>query len=135
MDTKNVLSRFDSIVKSYSKKDTIALAHDLDADGISSGAIAYKAIELLRGKAPDIIITQSHKTPRLLDESVDLLRKKKAQKLMVVDFALDQNQGSIKTLEAMGMQTLVIDHHTDYGAQLTPLTFVLKAQHINKIDP
>ena len=50
MEKNEYLEKFDSIVKAFSKEDKIALIHDLDADGVSSGAITYNAIKLLIGK-------------------------------------------------------------------------------------
>src|SRR3989344_4365800 len=91
MPEKGVLARFDSFVKELSKSDRIALIHDLDADGISSGAITINAIRLLRGKGPDAIITQPFKTVELLPKTIAELRKRKINKIVCVDFALDQH--------------------------------------------
>ena len=134
MDREKVLEKFDSIVKAYSKTDKIALIHDLDADGVSSGVLTFHAIKLLRGKEPDLVITQSHKTTKLMPETLELLKEHKINKLITVDFALDQQKESVKEAEAIVDEILVIDHHKDY--ELTsPKTFILKANYIKELDP
>ncbi len=138
MSGSKYLEKFDAIVKSFSRADRIALCHDLDADGLSSAAVAFNAIKLLRGKGPDLVITQRFKTVQLLPESVELLKRKKIQKLIVVDFALDQKPESIaQAKKAMGPkgQIIVIDHHKKYGAKQPENVFILKPQDFSKIEP
>jgi len=130
----NSLEKFDSIVENYSKSDRIAICHDLDADGISSGALTYVAIQKIRGKAPDLVITQSHKTVELLPKSLSMLKRKKIQKLVIVDFAFDQNEKSVLETEKIVNEILVIDHHTDYGTK-SKKTFFLKVQKFSDIEP
>ncbi len=161
LDENTVLARFDSIAKSFSPGERIALCHDLDADGISSGALAYIAVERLRGKGPDLIITQPYKAIELLPKSLAILEKNNINKLIVVDFALDQKPEAIRAVEetlkagegtigrleeavevaieggaekANG-QVLVIDHHTLYPAKPSANTFVLKPQLVSEIEP
>ncbi len=134
MDEKGILPQFDSIVKSFSVRDKIALIHDLDADGVSSGAITFNAITLLRGKAPDLVVTQSFKTVELLPKTISLLKKKKISKVIVVDFALDQQPESVKMAEKLVDQILVIDHHKSYGKP-GKKTFFLKAQFVSDLEP
>ena len=101
METGKVLEKFDSIVKAYSKTDKIALIHDLDADGVSSGVLTFHAIKLLRRREPDLVITQSHKTTKLMPETIELLKEHKINKIVCVDFALDQQKDSVKEAEAI----------------------------------
>ncbi len=134
MHEKGILHQFDSIVKSFSKRDKIALIHDLDADGVSSGVIVYNSLKLLRGKAPDLVVTQSFKTVELLPKTISLLKKKKISKVIVVDFALDQQPESVKMTENLVDQILVIDHHKSYGKP-GKKTFFLKAQLVSDLEP
>lgn len=134
METGKVLERFDSIVKAYSKTDKIALIHDLDADGVSSGVLTFHAIKLLRKREPDLVITQSHKTTKLMPETIELLKEHKINKIVCVDFALDQQKDSVKEAEAIVDEILVIDHHKDYNLK-SKKTFILKANYIKEIDP
>lgn len=134
MQKQDCLGKFDSIVKGFTKADCIALVHDLDADGISSGALAFLAIERMRGKNPDLVITQPFKTVVLLPKSLAMLRKKKADKLVVVDFAFDQKPESVAEAEKIVGQILVIDHHKDYGYS-SAKTFIIKPQFFSGIEP
>ena len=134
MQRKTALKKFDSIVKGFTKRDRIALIHDLDADGVSSGAIAYNAVKLLRGKAPDLVITQPFKTVELLPQTLKLLRRKKISKIIIVDFAAEQYPETLRKAEKIAGQILIIDHHKQYSKG-SKKTFILKAQHISGIDP
>lgn len=131
----DALARFDSIVKAFAGTDRVALCHDLDADGISSGVLAYLGIQRVRGKEPDLVITQPYKTVELLKESIELLRKNKIQKLVVVDFAFDQKPESIERVEEIVEQILVIDHHKMYAEKDFPKTLIVKPQLVSEIEP
>lgn len=135
MGKENTLEGFDKIVTSLTKNDRIAIIHDIDADGVSSGAITYNSIKLLRGKEPDLVITPTHKTTKLLSETIELLKEHKINKIICVDFALDQQPESIKETELLAEQILVIDHHKDYNYADNKKTFILKADYIKDIDP
>ncbi|HZX20106.1 MAG TPA: DHHA1 domain-containing protein [archaeon] len=135
MGKKAVLEKFDLIVKGFSKKDRIALVHDLDADGVSSGAITFNAIKFLRGKEPDLVVTQQYKTVRLLPKTIQLLKKNKINKIVCVDFAFDQQPESLKETESIVDQILVLDHHKDYKYAANKKTFILKANYIKEVDP
>ncbi|HLC79165.1 MAG TPA: DHHA1 domain-containing protein [archaeon] len=129
------LKRFDSFVKGISGQDRIAICHDLDADGISSGVITFLAIKLLRKKEPDLVITQRYKTVELLDKTISLLEENKINKLIIVDFAADQKKDSIKAAEKVADEILVIDHHKNYNYKGKKSTFILKVQMVSKIEP
>ncbi len=135
LQENQVLSKFDSIVKGFSGEDRIALCHDLDADGVSSGALAYLAITYLRGKKPDLLITQQFKTVELLPKSLSLLKKAKITKLVTVDSAFDQKPESIAAAEKICAKVLIIDHHKDYGLKTGGKTFVIKPQFVSEIEP
>jgi len=135
MNQDECLSRFDEIVKSFSAKDRMALMHDLDADGISSGAITYNAIKLLRGKAPDIVVTQAHKTIEVLPKSISLLKKKKINVFVSIDSALDQNVEALEKVEKVVDKILIIDHHKDYAPKGIKKTFIIKPQFVSEIEP
>jgi len=131
---KDVIEEFDSIVKAISKEDRIALVHDLDADGLSSAAITSHAIKLFRGKEPELVITQNHKTQMFLKETIDSFEKNKINKVIVLDFALDQHCESIEAAEKIVDQIIVIDHHTNYGCS-GKKTFLIKPQLFSETEP
>ncbi len=133
-NSKEKLALFDQAIKQITKKDKIALCPDLDADGISSGAITYVALKKIRGKAPDIVIIQPYKTTEILPETIKKMKQKKINKLIIVDFAFDQNKKEAKKIESQVEKIIVIDHHTDYKLK-TKKTFIVKPQHLGKIEP
>jgi len=128
------LKKFDSLVKSFSGEDRIAFIPDLDADGLSSGALAFIAIKLLRRKEPDLVIVQPFKTTELLPKTIEQLRENKIGKLVIVDFAAEQSKDNLKQAESVVEQVLVIDHHKFYGKEGLKKTFILKAQDVSYLD-
>jgi len=134
MKKEEYLEKFDSIVKGFSADTKIALVHDLDADGVSAGAIAYNAIKQITGKKP-LLITQRFKTIELLPETLEKLEEEKIQKLIIVDFAAEQNMEALLKADSIVDEILVIDHHKDYGSEGLRNTFIIKAQNIDDIDP
>lgn len=143
-----VLAKFDSAVKSFSQNDRIAVCHDLDADGISSGVIAFNAIKILRGKEPELVITQRFKTVDLLPQTLDTLKKEGITKLIVVDFAVDQKPASLKEAQKIVEKVIVIDHHKNYNYSHGSSTlmglvkpdsadkvFIIKPQFVSDIEP
>tara|TARA_Y100000310_G_C20703935_1_gene832882 strand:+ start:17320 stop:18393 length:1074 start_codon:yes stop_codon:yes gene_type:complete len=134
MEKEQYLEKFDSIIKAFSADDKIALVPDLDADGVSAGAIAYNAIKELTGKEP-LLISQRFKTVELLPETLEKLEQEKIQKLIIVDFAAEQNKEALLKADSIVDEILVIDHHKNYGSEGLKKTFIIKAQNINDIDP
>jgi len=134
MDKQGYLEKFDSIVKAYSKDDKIALIPDLDADGISSGAVAINAIKLLTGKEP-LVITQKHKTTEILPQTIQSLKDNKITKVLVVDSAVEQSSEALEKAEGIVDEILVVDHHKDYKYRKSEKVFILKAQFVSDIDP
>ncbi|MEM4262014.1 MAG: DHHA1 domain-containing protein [Candidatus Diapherotrites archaeon] len=130
---KQALKEFDKNIKNLTKKDTIVLCPDLDADGISAGAITYIALKQIIGKNP-IIVIQPYKTTQILPSTLKKIKKNKANKLVIVDFAFDQSKENAQSTEKKFEKIIVIDHHTDYKTKLKK-TFIIKPQHITKIDP
>ena len=128
-----ILEEFDSKIKSLSKDDSIALVHDLDADGICSGTLVYLAIIKITGKEP-LVITQKHKTIELLPKTIELLAEKKISKLFIVDMACDQKKDALAKAEEICNEIVILDHHKDYGYS-SEKSFVVKAQFISGIEP
>ncbi|VVB99677.1 DHHA1 domain protein [uncultured archaeon] len=131
----NCLESFDSFARDIPGRGKIAIVHDLDADGICSGAIVYNAILLLRGRKPDLVITQQNKSRELVPKTLSMLKKKGISKLIVVDFAIDQEPASLAKAEKIVKQVLVIDHHRDYGCSGWQKTVFVKPQFFSEIEP
>ncbi len=126
---KSLLERFDSFVKSLSKKDNIALMHDTDADGTAAGALVIKALEKLKLK-PKLVFYQQHHEHNIVANTVSLLKKRKINKLITVDKSIEQGpQNSVKAIEKFA-EILVLDHHRILKNINSKRTLFLKPQLI-----
>jgi len=125
---------FAAFVKGISKKDRVAVIFDSDADGLTAAVIAAKAIERLHGKKPGFIFTQGHGPVSIHRETISRLRKKKINKLITLDLAVDQNPETIKDVESFA-DVLIIDHHKIYNDLSSKKTVFIKAQYFSSIDP
>ena len=125
---------FSAFIKGISKKDRVAVIFDSDADGLTSAVITAKAIERLRGKKPDLMYTQGHGPVSIHTETIAKLQKKKINKLITLDLAVDQNSETIKQAENFA-DVLIIDHHKIYKDLSSKKTTFLKAHYFASIDP
>ena len=135
MDQKDAFSHFDKIAKSYSKKDKIALIHDLDADGISAAVIVMHSLEIFRGKGPDLVVTQRYKTVEILPETIGAISAAGISKVIIVDMASEQVFDSLKKLESVVGHVLILDHHKRYTYPSSKGVLILKSQDVSGIDP
>jgi hypothetical protein len=110
---QGLLARFDTFVKNLSPSDVLALFHDADSDGISSGAIVATAIKRLRGRIPDVRIYPAGASHTIREEDVALMKKAGVTKLISCDVALD-NMPDITERIASFAEILIIDHHALY---------------------
>ncbi len=108
-----LLARFDSWVKSITSKDVLALYHDADSDGISSGAITATAIKRLRGRLPDVRLSPRHGGHNITDDEVTIMKKAGVTKFIACDVALD-NHPDVTNKIASFADVLIIDHHALY---------------------
>ena len=111
---KELLKKYDDYMKSLTKNDRIAVIHHTDPDGVSSGVIISKVVERLRGKKIDFRHNQGSSDIALSNETVKILKKKKINKLITTDMAVDQYPETLKAI-AKFADILVLDHHKVYG--------------------
>lgn len=97
-------------LRNISKKDKVCVIHHTDPDGVSSGVILAKAVERLRGKKIDLRHNQKGSLHSLSNETVNLLRKKGINKLLVIDIGPEDNLETL-TRAADLAEILIIDHH------------------------
>lgn len=112
---ESLLSQFDAWVKRITSKDIVALFHDADSDGISSGAITASALNRLRGRLPDIRLSPRQGTHMITEDDVIVLKKAGVTKFISCDVALDQTTVIELTNKiASFADVLIIDHHALY---------------------
>ncbi len=128
------LQGFFSFVGDLAFNDRVAVLHDSDADGVSAAVIVSKAIERIRGKKPDFVFTQFKRMVSIEPQTVTLLRKKKINKLIVLDLAVDQRPKKVKEIEKFA-RVMVIDHHKVYHNLSSKKTVFLKAGLLSKVEP
>ena len=97
-------------LKNITKKDKVCVIHHTDPDGVSSGVILAKAIERLRGKKIDLRHNQKGSLHSLTKETIDLLRKKEINKLLVIDIGPEDNMETLALASEIA-EILIIDHH------------------------
>ena len=130
----NPLEKFDAFVSRLSKKDRCAVIHHTDADGITAGVIAAKAIERITSKKPALILYPAPSEVTLSKKMVSLLRQKKIKKVIVVDLNVDQEPKSIKEIERFA-EMLILDHHSIQNDVNSKKTVMIKPQFFSKIEP
>jgi len=131
---KKLLAKFRHFCRDISRKDRIAILFHGDADGMCSGLIASRAVQLLRGKKPELIFSQGNSEVELTEKSIKRLRKRKINKVILVDLAVDQNSKTIKKTEKFA-QLLIIDHHKIYkNLNSKKITFI-KSQYVSSREP
>lgn len=125
--------KFNLYLKSLKPEDKIALLFHSDADGVCSGVILAKTIEILTKNKPVLYFSQGLEYA-ISEKTVELVKNSNCNKFMVVDMAVDTSETSInniKKIEAFA-EILVLDHH-ELTADLNSekITFV-KVVMLNK---
>ncbi len=122
MEEPPVLKRFDEFIADISPKDKIAVFHDSDTDGISSGVIVWRALQRISPKTKLMEIVQEHVQGETTPETLEKIRKSGANKVVMSDLSHDHRP---KNLQKLGKkcEVLFIDHHPIYH-NLESKTFV-----------
>ncbi|MFH1586228.1 MAG: DHHA1 domain-containing protein [Candidatus Diapherotrites archaeon] len=131
---KRILEKFRRFCAAISREDRIAVVFHGDADGLASGVIAAKTVQLLRGKKPEMIFSQGNSEVELTEDSIKKMRKGKINKIILVDLAVDQNPATIRKAEKFA-ELLIIDHHKIYKNLNSERTIMIKAQHVSSREP
>ncbi len=130
----DVLQKFDSFASVISKKDRVAIIFHTDADGISSGVIAAKAVQSISGKEPSLFLTPAPSEVTISKKIISELKKKKINKVIIADLNVDQEPQSIKQVEKFA-EILILDHHTIQSDVNSLKTVMVKPQFFSKISP
>jgi len=127
---KEVIQKFQEFVKSISKDDVVAVLHDTDPDGVSSGVVVAKAVNKLRGKPIDLRLNQKSNEKQLSDSSLELLKSKKVTFLITTDMALDQDDANLQKVASFA-KVVVIDHHKIYADINSDKIVLIKAEYMD----
>ncbi len=126
--------KFKEFCTELSKNDKIAIIHHSDADGLCSALIAGKAIERLTGRKPVVVLPYEYGNIKQERKAVAQIKKKKANKLLVVDLGIDSSLHSLAE-KCSFEKCLVIDHHKLYKDLNSKKIVFLKAQFFTKKKP
>ena len=103
-----------NMFKKYGSKDVLLIFHD-DADGISSGAIAYKALKK-KGYNVRLICIE-----KILPQILEYIHKKKDKIIFYTDLA-SPHADKISKLNSSKNLVIILDHH-DPTKSTDPLVF------------
>jgi len=127
---EEVISKFQEFVKGISKDDVVAVLHDTDPDGVSSGVVVAKAVEKLRGKPIDLRLNQASNEKQLSERSLELLKSTGVTFLITTDMALDQDPENLKKVASFA-KVVVIDHHKIYSDINSDNIVMVKAEYMD----
>lgn len=125
---KALFERFKVFMNSL-EESRIAVLHHTDPDGVCSGVIVSKAVERIRKKKIDLRLNQRGDQLSIQRETIEILKKNKIDKLIIVDMGVDQHPDSIRKIESFA-EILIIDHHKIYNSLDSEKTIFIKPQTI-----
>ncbi len=134
MRKTELLKRFKAFCNGLKKTDRIALLHHSDPDGFCSGLITMKAIKKITGKLPEYISPYEYGNQEQADKLVRVTKRKKLNKLIVVDVGIDGGS-NWKEMFVAFEEVLIIDHHKIYQDLNSKKVVFLKAKWFSKKDP
>ena len=120
------LDRFEDFFKTLKPSDNIALLHDTDPDGTTSGKIIYTALNRLGLKVAKLIGYKNH---IISDEVIKSLQEEGITKLITTDKTVDSGWEAIHKIEKFA-DICVFDHHVIQNDISSPKTVFLKPQLI-----
>ncbi len=125
--------QFEYFFRGLSSSDRIALVHDTDADGITSGKIICEALRRT-GRQIQLFLTLEHDSHALTAKMIKLLKTNKINILFTTDKTVDSDPISIKKIEKFA-QICVFDHHVIENDISSERTIFLKPQLLFKTPP
>jgi len=127
---EKLMKRFELFFKNIKPSDKIALFHDTDPDGTSSGKIIYEAVKRLGAEISLILVSNSHIIP---DKIIIELQEKGINKLITTDKSVDEGPEQIKKIEKFS-EICVFDHHVIQKDISSKKTLFLKPQILFDTD-
>lgn len=126
-----IIDMFKEVVKSITSEDIVAVMHDTDPDGITSGVLVAKAIEKLRGKPIDLRISQEGGEKQMTKKTKEFLVNKGVTVVFTTDMAVDQIPEYLLELSEQA-KIVVIDHHKIYQDLNEQGIVMIKAEYLNE---
>ncbi len=123
-----LLDRSDKFFKSITPTDNIALLHDTDPDGTTSGKIIVEALKQL-GHTIKLFLINERKEHFISDEKIVLMKQHHINILITTDKTVDSNPAQIKKIEQFA-KIVVFDHHIIEHDISSDKTIFLKPQLI-----
>lgn len=136
-----ILSEFDKFAKSITPEDNVAILTDSDTDGITAGAITFRAVQKLAGKQPKLVVigrpeSQSSRADVLKHSFDKVLKRLGITVFICCDISLDQSpRKELAETIAKNARVLNIDHHKVYGQLKCKNCLVVKPQFFSKKNP
>jgi len=127
---KELIDSFCERVKAITTDDVVAVLHDTDPDGITSGVLVGKGILKLRGKPIDLRVNQFHGEKQVTSDTAKLLSDKKVTVLFTTDMAVDQYPEVLLGLSKQ-MKIIIIDHHKIYNDVNSNEILMIKADYVD----
>ncbi|WP_456370925.1 DHH family phosphoesterase [Geoglobus sp.] len=119
---KEILRRTSELSQVLKRADEVTIVTHIDADGITSGAIAYRCLERAGKDVDDVVFVKS-----LDDEAIEKI----ADRNTFVWFT-DLGSGQVESIERAGIECIITDHHvpeTITENQLNPHIFGYDGSH------
>ena len=129
-----LVGRFRDFINSISKDDVVAVLHHTDPDGVCSAVIMAKLVEKKIGKRIGLRINQKAGEIPVTDETLEILKSNKVNKLIMTDLSSDQDPANLKEIEKFA-EILLIDHHKIYNDLNSEKTVFIKPQMISEKKP
>jgi single-stranded DNA-specific DHH superfamily exonuclease len=101
--------------------ERVAVMCHWDADGLSSGIIALKAVQRLQGNENKFVFMQKEREPTA--ELIEYLDENKIDRLIVTDIALGNDVEKLQKVLSR-VKVLIIDHHLTDDAELEGITYI-----------
>lgn len=124
----SLLARSDQFFKSIKPSDNIALLHDTDPDGTTSGKIIVESLKQL-GHSVKLFLINERKEHFISDEKINLLQQHNINILITTDKTVDSGPDQIKKIEQFA-SLVVFDHHIIEHDISSEKTIFLKPQLI-----
>lgn len=130
MRKEKLKERFKDFIQRIEKKDRILVLYHADPDGLCSAVVVSKALDKLAGNVPEKLIPVNYGDFKKI---VPKIKKQRFDKVIIVDFTVDQEPELVKELEEK-KELLIIDHHKVYNDLNSDKTVFIKAKNLSKLD-
>lgn len=126
----DLIKQFKNFINNLNNEDKIGLIYHNDADGITSGVILAKALKRYKNIEIKYLIPPD-KDYDIKDEFILDLKRKKINKLIIVDMSLDKEKIQLEKISRFS-DILIIDHHPKNNQITNNKITIIKSEDITK---